>query len=158
VKIVAVWESRSHKPEYFNYATGYSDAVTAYRQAKSIGQPSGSAIYFAVDYNAPQSDIMGTIDQYFRGITAGLASVGGSKEYRVSVYGSGAVCEYLKRSRLAQFTWLSNSTAWSGYDRFTEWDIRQSKASPALSFNHDWNEATDGDYGGFQVRNLYSSL
>ena len=157
MKVVAVWESHSHKPEYFSYSSGYADAVSAYRQAKSVGQPTGTAIYFAVDYNAPQSDITGSIDQYFRGVAAGLASVGGGSEYRVGVYGSGAVCDYLKRARLAQYTWLSNSTAWSGYDSFTDWNIRQSKSSSLLSFNHDWNEATD-DYGGFQVNNQYSSL
>ena len=157
IKVVAVWESHSHKPEYFSYASGYSDAVSAYRQAKSIGQPVGSAIYFAVDYNAPPSDIGASIEQYFRGIAAGLASVGGAQEYRVGVYGSGAVCEHLKQRRLAQYTWLSNSTAWRGYDGFADWNIRQSKSSSMLSFNHDWNEATD-DYGGFLVGSQYSSL
>jgi hypothetical protein len=156
-KIVAIWESHSHKPEYFSYASGYSDAVTAYRQARSIGQPAGSAIYFGVDYNAPQPDITGRIDQYFRGIAAGFASVGGSGQYRVGVYGSGAVCGYLKYMRLAQYAWLSNSRAWSGYSNFTSWNIKQMPASASLSFGHDWNQATE-DYGGFQVKNQYTSL
>src|SRR2546427_6218300 len=43
---------RSHRADYFSYGQGYSDAVAAYRQAKGIGQPPGSAIYFAVDFNA----------------------------------------------------------------------------------------------------------
>jgi hypothetical protein len=153
---VAIWESHSHKPEYFSYASGYADALNAYRQARSIGQPAGSAIYFGVDYNAQQPDIYGSIDRYFRGVAAGLAAVGPAP-YRVGVYGSGAVCAYLKRARLAEYAWLSNSTAWSGYGNFTAWNIKQSKPSPALSFGHDWNEAT-GDYGGFQVNNQYTSL
>ena len=45
------------------------DAISAYTQAKAVGQPAGSAIYFAVDYNAPSSDISGAIDQYFRCVT-----------------------------------------------------------------------------------------
>src|SRR6202140_4253830 len=106
MNLVALWESHSHRPDYFSYASGYSDALAAYRQAKAIGQPAGSAIYFAVDYNAQEPDVSGPVDQYFRGIAAGLAAAGGQAPgYRVGVYGSGAVCDYLKRARLAQYAW-----------------------------------------------------
>ena len=94
---------------------------------------SGSAIYFAVDYNAPQPDIKGTIDQYFRGVTAGLATAAGSKEYRIGVYGSGAVCEYLKRVAAGAICLaVELARRGSGYDRFTEWDIRQESLSGAV--------------------------
>ncbi len=157
-KLVAVWEYHSGNPAYFSYASGYSDAMNAYRQAKTVGQPAGSAIYFAVDFNAFQQDIVGPIDQYFRGVAAGFAAAsGGRPDYRVGVYGSGAVCDYLKRTRGAQLAWLSNSTAWVGYHRFTGWDIRQGGQSPSLSFSQDTNEAR-GDYGGFQVSSQFSSL
>ena len=158
MSLVAVWESHSHRPDYFSYASGYNDALVAYRQAQTIGQPADSAIYFAVDFNAQQPDIMGPVDQYFRGVAAGLAAAAGhAPEYRVGVYGSGAVCDYMKRARLAQYAWLSNSTAWTGYDDFTDWNIRQSGRSPSLSFDQDENQAR-GEYGSFQVVNQYSSL
>jgi hypothetical protein len=158
MKLVALWESHSHRPDYFSYASGYSDAIAAYRQAKAIGQPAGSAIYFAVDYNAQEPDVSGPVDRYFRGIAAGLAAATGrAPEYRVGVYGSGTVCDYLKRARLAELAWLSNSTAWTGYNSFTDWDIRQGPRSPSLSFSQDSNEAR-GEYGGFQVANQYSSM
>jgi len=158
LSLVAVWESHSHRPDYFSYASGYYDAMAAYRQAKAIGQPSGSAIYFAVDYNAQEPDVRGPVDQYFRGIAAGLAAASGpARDYRVGVYGSGAVCDYLKRARLAEYAWLSNSTAWTGYEDFTDWNIRQSGRSSSLSFDQDENEAR-GEYGSFRVSNQYSSL
>jgi len=161
LRVVAVWEFHSHKADYFSYATGYSDGVSAYRQARTVGQPPGSGIYFAVDYNAYQPDLVGPIDQYFRGVSAGMtaaAGAGKAPEYHVGVYGSGAVCDYLKRMRLAQYAWLSNSTAWAGYDAFTDWDIRQAGRAPNLSFDQDSNQAR-GDYGGFLVTgNQYSAL
>jgi len=158
MKLVALWESHSHKPAYFSYAAGYADALAAYRQARAIGQPAGSAIYFAVDYNAPPWDVMGPIDQYFRGIAAGSAAAGGqAPAYRVGVYGSGAVCDYLKQARLVRYAWLSNSSAWAGYDKFADWNIRQHDAFPFLSFSQDANEAR-GEYGAFQIANTYSSL
>ncbi|MGC2412927.1 MAG: glycoside hydrolase domain-containing protein [Stellaceae bacterium] len=158
LSLVAVWESHSHKRNYFSYASGYDDALASYRQAKAIGQPPGSAIYFAVDFNAQEPDVRGPVDRYFRGVAAGLAAAGGRvPQYRVGVYGSGAVCNYLKRARLAEYAWLSNSRAWSGYNSFADWNIRQSGRSLSLSFDHDSNEAR-GEYGSFRVPNRYSSL
>jgi len=151
VKIVAVWEWHSHDPAYFSHTSGYSDAISAYSQAKSVGQPAGSAIYFAVDYNATSTDISGAIDQYFRGIAAGLAAAGnGRSEYKVGVYGSGAVCEAMRRAGLAQYAWLTNSTSWAGTLNYDDWNIRQGGHFSVLSFDHDADEAKD-DYGGFRV-------
>jgi hypothetical protein len=158
LKLVAIWQYQSNRPEHFSYERGYADAVAAYQQARAVGQPNGTAIYFAVDYNAPDRDIAGAVQQYFRGVHAGLAAAGGgSQPYKVGVYGSGAVCLYLKRMQLAEYTWLSASTAWYGSSDFGEWNIKQGRRTTLLSFDHDINE-TQGDYGGFTVSRLYSSL
>src|SRR5579875_2949202 len=93
-------------------ASGYNDAITAYGEAKAVGQPAGSAIYFAVDFNAQR---LAPIERYFRGVAAGLAAAGGGRaEYKIGVYGSGVVCAAIKQAGLAQYSWLSNATAWSG--------------------------------------------
>src|SRR5207248_10640614 len=93
--VVAVFGSHSHHRDYFSYTRGYWDAMQAAQQARAVGQPGGSAIYFAVDFDARGAYIV-PIDQYFRGITNGLAAAGaGRPEYKVGVYGSGAVCESL---------------------------------------------------------------
>jgi len=154
-KIVTVWEWHSGDPAYFSYASGYYDALSAARQAKEVGQPPGSAIYFAVDFNARDVALQ-RVDQYFRGVNAGLAAAGsGRPEYRVGVYGSGAVCGLIKGERLAQYTWLSGSTAWDGTSGYADWNIRQAAQGARfgnLAFNHDANEARD-DYGAFQPGN-----
>ena len=151
VKIVAVWEWHSQDPSYFSYNSGYSDATSAYNQARRIGQPLGSAIYFAVDYNAHSGDIDGPITQYFQGVAAGLAAAGGGRpEYKVGVYGSGAVCDAMKRAGLAQYAWLTGSTNWAGTLNYDNWNIRQGGHFSVLSFDHDSNEAKN-EYGGFQV-------
>jgi hypothetical protein len=151
-KIVAVWEWHSQDPAYFSYASGYSDALNAYRQAKGVAQPPGSAIYFAVDFNANVQELP-QVDQYFRGVAAGFAAAGnGRPDYKIGVYGSGAVCDAMKRAGLAQYAWLSNSRAWAGASSYIGWNIRQSGRFPNLSFNHDSNEAKT-DYGGFQLAN-----
>jgi hypothetical protein len=148
IKIVAVWEAHSRNPAYFSYSQGYRDAAIAYGEARAIGQPAGSAIYFAVDFNAQW---LFPIDQYFRGIAAGLAAAnGGQAGYAVGVYGSGLVCDALKRSGLARYCWLSNAFAWDGSTGYEDWNIRQGSALPGLSFNQDSDEARN-EYGAFRV-------
>jgi glycoside hydrolase-like protein len=153
LKIVTVWESHSRRPDYFSYASGYYDALSAYRQAKAVAQSPGSAIYFAVDFNARGYDLY-QVDQYFRGVYAGFAAAGnGRPDYKIGVYGSGAVCAMIKGERLAQYSWLSGSTAWEGSSGYTGWNIRQADQGARwahLSFVHDANEATE-DFGGFQL-------
>jgi len=153
VKLVTVWEWHSRDPAYFSYATGYNDAINVDRQAKTVGQTGGSAIYFAVDFNARDAALQ-QVDQYFRGVAAGLGAAGGGRpEYKIGVYGSGAVCAEVKAAGLAQYSWLSGSTAWDGTLGYTGWNIRQAAQGArfgALSFNHDANEARD-DYGGFRL-------
>jgi len=154
-KIVTVWEWHSGDPAYFTYATGYTDAVSAAQQAKTVGQPPGSAIYFAVDFNA-RGPALYQVDQYFRGVNAGLAAAGGGRrQYRIGVYGSGAVCAAMRGAGLAQYAWLSGSTAWEGTAGYDGWNIRQAAEGARfanLSFSHDANEARN-DYGGFQLAN-----
>ncbi|HUC10101.1 MAG TPA: glycoside hydrolase domain-containing protein [Stellaceae bacterium] len=150
LKIVAVWESHSRDPRNFSYLSGYRDAMVAYMQAKAIAQPAGSAIYFAVDFDARRRSLA-AIDDYFQGIRAGLAAAGGGKaDYRVGVYGSGAVCDWIKRSGLAQYSWLSNSIAWAGSIEYEDWNIRQGSPLLDLSFSHDSDEAKN-EYGAFQL-------
>ncbi len=150
LKIVAVWESHSQHPTHFTFASGYGDATKAYLEAKAIGQPPGSAIYFAVDFNA-RGRWVEAVDDYFRGVAAGLTAAGGGKsDYAVGVYGSGAVCAEVKGAGLARYAWLSNSLAWDGSLGYQDWNIRQSGRTAPLSFNHDADEAR-AEYGGFQV-------
>ena len=107
LKIVAVWEQNSPDPENLSYSAGYDDAFAAYKQAKAIGQPAGSAIYFAVDFNAHELE---SAKEYFRGIIAGLtAASGGRAEYEIGVYGSGAVCDAIKRAGLARYKLVDQS-------------------------------------------------
>ena len=150
LRIVAVWEPYRPDPVYFSYATGYNDALRAHRQAKAVGQPAGSAIYFAIDFDA-RGQALSAVDQYFRGVRAGIAASGGGRpEYKIGVYGSGAVCYQVRQTGLAEYSWLSNSPAWAGARGYNAWNIRQGSRYAHLTFNHDADEARD-DYGGFQL-------
>ena len=151
LNVVVVWEAASTTADYFSRLSGVDDGTSAYRQAHIVGQPPQSAIYFAVDYDATSGDVAGPITEYFQGIAAGFAAAGGpTPDYKVGVYGSGAVCAALLAAGLVQYAWLAMAGGWRGSRTFTAWNIKQGKALPGLAFDHDSDEAGD-DYGGFQV-------
>ncbi|HEV2334664.1 MAG TPA: DUF1906 domain-containing protein [Stellaceae bacterium] len=151
LKIVVVWEGASNHVSYFSQTAGANDGTSAYHQAKVIGQPADSAIYFAVDYDATAADVAGPIRDYFRGVAAGFAAAGGANPgYQIGVYGSGAVCRALIDAGLASLGWLAMATGWRDFNAFVDaCDILQGEALD-LPFDHDSDEA-DEDYGEFQV-------
>jgi hypothetical protein len=131
VQIVAVYEDAPLNPAYFSRQRGRADAVGAVDLARAVGQPAGSALYFAVDYDATADATTGAITEYFRGVQEGLASRAAS--YVIGVYGSGRVCARIKDDLgLAALAWLAESTGWAGSSTYTTWDIRQAVSTTAL--------------------------
>jgi hypothetical protein len=131
LQIVTVYEDGPTNATYFSKQRGHDDAVGAHGFAQEIGQPAGSAIYFAVDYDATVMATEGLITDYFRGVLEGLSSAGGgTPQYAVGVYGSGRVCGRIKEQLgLVKYSWLAESTGWAGSDAYTTWDLRQSVAT-----------------------------
>jgi hypothetical protein len=152
VKIVAVWEDGSPtRPGYFSYAKGVDDSTSAYHDALVIGQPKGTPIYFAVDFDASQIEIAGVLNDYFRGIAAGFtAASSGNPEHPVGVYGSGATCSWILGRGLATYSWLAMSPGWKGSD-FDGWSIKQSRGDSFAGVEFDADESASDDYGGFEI-------
>lgn len=105
LKIISIWETNPTNARYFSEDKGIVDGQEALAYAKSIGQPEGSAIYFAVDYDALSADLPAILS-YFSGIRQSLG-----KHYKVGAYGSCAVLEMLHRSIAADCYW--QTAAWS---------------------------------------------
>ena len=84
--------------------------------AATIGQPAGTAIYFAVDYDATTADIGGPIADYFTAVNAALDAA--STRYTAGVYGSGLTCRAMRKAGLATFTWLAGFTGFQQYKNF----------------------------------------
>jgi hypothetical protein len=122
LQIGVVWETSGTHAGFFTRAQGLADGAQAFRMAKeSIGQPFGSAIYFAVDYDPTQADLDGVISNYFTGVHAALYVANeGEPSYRVGVYGSGLCCGTLIDRGIATLSWLSQSTAFAGSRQYAE--------------------------------------
>lgn len=119
--IVSLYERNPTKIEYFTKAQGKNDASSAIYRARELGQPTGTPIYFTVDYDAPPSDIAGGITQYLQAIKNVFADEG--DPYKLGLYGSGAVLSHFQNTYT--YTWLAGATAWRGSSKYTGWTIKQ---------------------------------
>lgn len=135
ISIVSLYQYRNNLPAKFldgledtgsAKAEAAADIKAALHQAKLVGQPEGSAIYFGVDFNlskgkyddagkvvrtrngdqAPNRDNVDAVLEYFRAINQ---TVGNS--YAIGVYGNGMVNRLLRAEKLVSYSWISASRA-----------------------------------------------
>ena len=144
--VVSVWEDGyPDHAAYFGSESGYSDGHRAMERASRAGQPHGTAIYFAVDYDATLGDLP-RILRYFQAVkdVLGLA-------YEVGVYGSGLTCAFLSGQGLVTKTWLSEST---GFQEHGAWlphaNIVQGHSTKLLGMDVD-TDTTNGNAGGWKI-------
>jgi hypothetical protein len=130
LKIGIVHEAKhGDKPIAFSHDLGVMDATYSRDYGRQvIRQPSGSAIYFGVDFDVTSQQLQGRIIPYFTGVASVLRLPNGSPSYKIGVYGSGRVCSELQTQGLVDYTWLAQSTGWADYNAYKQakrWAIRQ---------------------------------
>ncbi|RED34661.1 DUF1906 domain-containing protein [Paenibacillus sp. VMFN-D1] len=113
-------------------ANGAEDGRRAYAHVRSIGQPIGTAIYFAVDYDAPASQ-HDNIEAYLR---AAAKEIPG---YKIGVYGSFSVIEAMAIRGAAAYFW--QTLAWSRGLLSAKANIFQKQIDVmANGIKVDWND------------------
>jgi len=149
LNVAVVFQSAGNSAACFSAEIGAADADHACRYAAAkIGQPPGSAIYFAVDY-APRGDDIGKrIIPHFHAIGRAFSAAG--SRYRIGVYGNAGVCAGLIGAGLAELAWLANHGAPGS---FQNWTLRQEPPSMLCGLPVDRNVVRDGiaDFGAFGV-------
>ncbi len=116
LSIVSVYEA-SANGALKGTMQGTKDGKAAYAEAKTVGQPAGSTIYFAVDFDAQSKDYS-IIEAYLK---AAQAQIPG---YNVGVYGSYAICEEMHK-RGIKYCW--QTYAWSRGKKSQHTNIYQYK-------------------------------
>jgi hypothetical protein len=149
--ILVVFQHWGQKISTFrDRSRGMSDAARALTLAHDVGQPVGSAIYFAVDGPWSSQKDMVDIIRYFEDVRSTVATRGNL--YRVGVYGSGLVCRAILDRGLADYCWLSNARSWPGYDAHLasgRWQLRQLMPGKCGDREVDFNlPASDAAYFG----------
>lgn len=152
LQIVTVYEDGGDHLGFFQPTVGTANAKTALQQAGAIGQPEGSAIYFAVDFNPGPADVSGAVTRYFQEVAAVFSAA--TKSYGIGVYGSGLTCRMIRDAQLAGFTWLSNSTGFLEWTPFRpQADILQAPTRNILNgqLNIDDDIGQTADFGAFSL-------
>jgi len=120
VKVWSIYERGFPTSDaYFSAVQGVTDGTRAAAFATAIGQPEGTQIYAAVDYDPDDSNpggptINGPISAYMKAFQRAIQPAG----YLASVYGSGRTCRILLANDLAQTGWLAQSTGFAEYRIF----------------------------------------
>ncbi|MEC5218928.1 hypothetical protein RCH09_003903 [Actimicrobium sp. GrIS 1.19] len=104
LQIGVVWEPCGTDAACFSGRHGARDGRAARELAIALGQPIGSAIYFAVDFDATLDDIGGPISDYFAAVRGTLHG-----KYQTGVHASARCCETLRAARLVDLTWLAQA-------------------------------------------------
>jgi len=112
LSIVSLYQYRNNLPEKFlkgledsgsAKAEVAADAKAALDQARLVGQPEGSAIYFGVDFNVNRAAVNAVLE-YFRVIGQTVGN-----RYAIGVYGNGLVNRILREEKLVSCNWISAS-------------------------------------------------
>jgi hypothetical protein len=149
--IVSVYQNSGNGAQFFTTSRGVADAKDALIRAISVGQPKGSPIYFAVDFDAYSSaKSMSSVYSYF----AGVLSVFKNSGYDVGIYGSYGTVKSVRAKFGLKYVW--QTLAWSKKKvlddaNLYQWKIDTPLPENARFGNVDLNES-NGAGGGWKPK------
>ena len=164
IRCVTVWE------RYARDASGYDNGRThgqrAFRLARQCGQPTGTPIYFAVDYE-PSAAQRPNVARYFEGVRDGLGVAQrdpkinpGGVIYQIGVYGNRVALDVCRAQGIVTWFWQScskltaggaNQFRWPGvalHQVACEQPLCAGCGSKPCLAKVDWNES-DGHEGSW---------
>lgn len=154
--IVSIYQNNgSTGADYFTNSRGVSDAEDAVALANGLAQTDNTPIYFAVDFDATASEVTDNIVPYFQGVLSVLnSSTKNPNGYKLGVYGSRAVCDYIRGtySATTRYTFIVDNS-WRG--DFDDWNLRQYNFNTLLGtgtgqINVDYVESSSHGGGGWK--------
>ncbi|MFL0252499.1 glycoside hydrolase domain-containing protein [Clostridium neuense] len=114
-------------PFHFTFMGGAADASLASNAAMRLGFYPGTTIYFAVDYDALDSQVTSNIIPYFEGISSAFSNSG--INYSIGIYGPRNVCSRVAAAGLSVHSFVSDmSSGFSGnlgYKLPSDWAFDQ---------------------------------
>lgn len=127
MRFFPIYQTSGDSALYFNSNSGKKDALAAIESAEELHIPKGSVIYFAVDFDAYDFEVQGSIVPYFAALSAQMAESG--SPYIIGVYGSRNVCSTVSEAGYALYSFVGDmSTGYSGNQGFpmpTNWAFDQ---------------------------------
>jgi len=159
ISIGVVHQSGGNSSGAFSAEKGKRDANYAVDYAvNTIGQPSGSTIYFAVDYDAKLGDVTNKIIPHFLAVKEVCDRGLDGNVYDVGAYGNGLVLKRLLDDRIIKYAWLSQSTRHQGSAAFkasNRWTLFQHLPSTVCNLDVDVDDLNTNaaGFGQFDALN-----
>jgi peptidoglycan hydrolase-like protein with peptidoglycan-binding domain len=161
IRCVTVWERRAKDAN--GYPNGFNHGYQAFGLAAQCGQPSGTPIYFAVDYEPSAAERAGVL-RYFEGVRDGLnkARQNSQLRYDIGVYANRVGLDLCRAQGIVTWFWQScsaltasgtNQFRWPGvalHQVACEKPLCQGCGSKRCEIKVDWNES-GGHEGGWLV-------
>lgn len=142
--IVSIYQFGSTSASYFTSSQAHTDGSTAVSQAVAAGQPSGSAIYFTVDYQASGSDLSNYIIPYLNIVKSYLDNYG----YQLGIYGGYTTTTTVGAAIPGIYRW--QTVAWSNGQADPNRRLYQYVIdTPICGLTFDKNES-NGNAGGWR--------
>lgn len=156
MNLMIVHQRGGRDPAEYSAETGVLDCAHCRDFGGKRGQPDGSAIYFGVDFDISAQDLNQRVFPYFTALKGEMARATGKPHYRIGVYGSGQTCKALLDAGLVDFTWLSQSTKFTGTPAFTaskRWHLLQLMPTTIAKLSVDPNiiGSVSHDHGQFNA-------
>lgn len=150
-KFCGVFQHSNNRIASFTKERGIKDAGKVLELAKLWKQPKGSGVYFGVDFDPSESEIVGPIEDYAFEFSKIIRGAG----FRVGVYGSGLTLETLFAMGYIELTWLSMSTGFrksKEYAASGKWNLKQVLDRNCGGINCDFDYVgKSADFGQWEL-------
>lgn len=124
LKLFPIYQNNDRDIDDFTFEKGKIAGTYADENARQLGIPKGSIIYFAVDLDVYDFQISQSIIPYFRGIMRGMNGT-----YKIGVYGSRNVCSKLSDKLLVDSCFVADASykfsGNAGYKLPDKWQFDQ---------------------------------
>lgn len=109
LRVFPIYQDGGYKLQYFqDLRQGIVDAHTAIAAAKRIGIPSGTTIYFAVDFDCYGFQMISFIVPYFRKLKMIFNSLTNTKNYKIGIYAPRYICTYIGDLGVLKYSFVVN--------------------------------------------------
>ncbi|WP_438421127.1 glycoside hydrolase domain-containing protein [Bacillus siamensis] len=118
LSVFPIYQDGGYESSYFVKDQGTRDAYSAASAARRLGFPSGTTIYFAVDFDAYDYEVTDKIIPYFQEIKSAfmkMQAFSTAPKYEIGVYGPRNICIRTAEAGLTKYSFTANmSTGFSG--------------------------------------------
>jgi len=155
LSIAVVHQAGGASPDSFSSAAGKKDAEYSFEYAiETIGQPAGTAIYFAVDFDCDAANYTNRVLPHFKAIDAVAKSGAFTRKFEIGAYGNGLVLARLLDAGLCNYAWISQSMGHHESKQFKasgRWTLAQRLPSSLCGIGVDVDDlnSTANGFGAF---------